>query len=548
MTYEERLEDDLVPTGMATCENELAKLGIINLDQIHWNLSTAQLYEAAIRRREGQLAHLGPLVTRTGSFTGRAPHDKFIVDEPGSRDKIWWGKVNRPIAEDKFDALFRKACVFLEGQEVFVQDCLVGADPDYELPIRVISQKAWHALFARNMFIRPENLSRRLRVDEPAFTVLHVPHFHAQPSIDGTHSEAFIIVHFGRRLILIGGTQYAGEIKKSVFSVMNYLLPQQEVLTMHASANVGKEGDPAIFFGLSGTGKTTLSADPARGLIGDDEHAWGEHGIFNLEGGCYAKVINLAQDREPLIYETTRRFGTILENVGMDNRYRKLDLDDHRLTENTRAAYPITHIPNAIYPGITGHPKNIVMLTCDAFGVLPPIAKLTPAQAMYHFLSGYTAKVAGTETGITEPVATFSTCFGAPFMSLDPSVYDRLLGRKIRERDVHCWLVNTGWSGGPYGVGKRMDINLTRAMLDAALHGKLDEVPMAEDPIFRILVPAQCPGVPDEVLQPINTWEDKAAYRAKALELARAFHDNFVQFESHAAAEVKAVAPRLSYD
>jgi len=524
-------------------EDALLELGLSNLGNIHWNPATAQLYEAAIRRREGFLAHLGPLVTRTGCFTGRAPNDKFIVDEPSSREQIWWSKVNRPFPEARFDKLYKRACYFLEGKDVFVQDLLVGADPAHELPIRVITQDAWHSLFARNMFIRPENLDRKLEVDEPQFTVLHVPHLHAMPSVDGTNSEAFIIVHFGKRRILIGGTQYAGEIKKSIFSVMNYLLPQQGVLSMHASANVGEEGDAAVFFGLSGTGKTTLSADPQRKLIGDDEHGWGEEGIFNLEGGCYAKVINLSEEKEPLIYDTTRRFGTILENVGMEFRHRRIDLDDKELTENSRAAYPITHIPNAIYPGIAEHPKHIIMLTCDAFGVLPPISRLSPEQAMYHFLSGYTAKVAGTEAGITEPQATFSTCFGAPFMSLHPSVYGHLLGEKMKQHKVNCWLINTGWSGGPYGVGMRMDIKLTRALLNAALSGALDEVPVKADPIFGLPVPESCPGVPTEVLQPINTWTDPAAYETKARELAQAFHDNFAEFADMVAPEVRGAGP-----
>jgi len=536
--------DTLAKTN--NCEKALEKLGITNLDGIHWNLSTAQLYEAAIRRREAHLAHHGPLVTKTGSFTGRAPNDRFIVDDPGSHDKVWWGKDNKAFPTNHFDALCKKVCFFLEGKEVFVQDLFVGADPDYEMPVRVVTQTAWHSLFARNMFLHPEEPGRTLEHEDPQFTVVHAPHFHAQPTIDGTHSEAFIIVNFARRLVLIGGTQYAGELKKSIFSVMNYLLPQQGVLTMHAAANVGDRGDSAIFFGLSGTGKTTLSADPYRKLIGDDEHAWGDQGIFNLEGGCYAKVIFLSKKEEPLIYETTRRFGTILENVSMDFRHRQPDLDDDRLTENTRASYPISHIPNAIIPGLAGHPKDIVMLTCDAFGVLPPIARLTPAQAMYHFISGYTAKVAGTEAGITEPQATFSTCFGAPFMSLDPGVYSGLLGQKIREHSARCWLLNTGWSGGPYGIGKRMDIHHTRALLRAALDGDLDDLPTTEDPIFGIQVPEYCPGVPDEVMQPINTWPDPEAYRAKALELARAFRKNFQQFANHASEEVKAAEPRTS--
>lgn len=527
-------------------ENELAKMGLTNIDNIRYNLTTARLYEDAIRRREGFFAHLGPLVTRTGSFTGRAPNDKFIVDEPGCHGKIWWGKVNQPFSEAAFEQLYKKVCIFLQGKELFVQDLLVGADPRYEMPIRVVTQMAWHALFSRNIFIRPGNLGRDIDVDEPRFTVLHVPHFHAQPTIDGTNSEAFIIINFARRIVLIGGTQYAGEIKKSIFSVMNYYLPQQDVLSMHASANVGVQDDVAVFFGLSGTGKTTLSADPHRRLIGDDEHGWGDDGIFNLEGGCYAKVIHLSQEKEPLIYATTKRFGTVIENVGIDFRHRKLDLDDDSLTENTRAAYPITHIPDAIYPGLAGQPGKIIMLTADAFGVMPPIAKLTPDQAMYFFLSGYTAKVAGTEAGIVEPQATFSACFGAPFMTLHPSVYGTLLGEKMRQYHVDCWLINTGWSGGPYGVGERMDIDKTRIMLNAALSGVLDEVAMREDPIFKVLVPVSCPGVPDEVLRPENSWADKTAYMAKARELALAFRENFRQFEDMVPEAVKNAAPLKS--
>ena len=490
-------------------EDWLKEMGLKNIDTIRWNLTTAQLYEEAIRRREGFFAHMGPLVTRTGSFTGRAPNDKFIVDSPSSHSNVWWGSVNHSISEDAFDQLYKKVCVFLEGKDVFVQDLLAGADEQCELPIRIITQMAWHSIFSRNLFIRPSNFDRRIGIDEPEFTVVHAPHFQAQPSIDGTNSEAFIIINFARKIVLIGGTQYAGEIKKSIFSVMNYLLPQQGILTMHASANIGEKGDVAVFFGLSGTGKTTLSTDPDRRLIGDDEHGWGEEGVFNLEGGCYAKVINLSKEKEPLIYDTTRRFGTVIENVGFDFRHRQLDLDDDSLTENTRAAYPITHIPGAIYPGKAGHPSNVVMLTADAFGVMPPIAKLTFDQAMYYFLSGYTAKVAGTEAGIIEPQATFSTCFGAPFMTLHPSVYDTLLGKKIREHKVDCWLINTGWSGGPYGVGERMDINHTRAMLKAALSGELDEVAMHQDPVFKVMIPETCPGVPDEVLRPENTWSDQ---------------------------------------
>ena len=526
-------------------EDKLKEIGLKNIDNIRWNLTTAQLYEEVIRRREGFFAHLGPLVTRTGSFTGRAPNDKFIVDSPGSHNNIWWGRVNHSISEEAFDRLYKKVCVFLEGQDLFVQDLLAGADEHSELPIRIMTQMAWHSIFARNLFIRPSNFNRQIGIDEPEFTVLHAPHFHAQPTIDGTNSEAFIIINFARKIVLIGGTQYAGEIKKSIFSVMNYLLPQQGILSMHASANIGEKDDVAVFFGLSGTGKTTLSADPGRRLIGDDEHGWGDDGVFNLEGGCYAKVINLSKEKEPLIYETTRCFGTVIENVGIDFRHRQLDLDDDSLTENTRAAYPITHIPGAIYPGKAGHPSNIVMLTADAFGVMPPIAKLTVVQAMYYFLSGYTAKVAGTEAGIIEPQATFSTCFGAPFMTLHPSVYDALLGKKIREHNVDCWLLNTGWSGGPYGIGERMDINHTRAMLNAALSGELDKVNMHEDPVFGVLVPETCPGVSDDVLRPESTWSDKAAYQTKACELARAFRENFMQFEDMVSEEVKNAGPRV---
>ena len=527
-------------------EKCLADIGLKNIESIHWNLSSPQLYEAAVRRREARLAHLGALVTRTGTFTGRAPNDKFIVDDELTHEDVEWGKINQPFTPQQFDSLFQRACDFLEGDEIFVTDGLAGADPDYELPVRIITQHAWHALFSRNMFIRPENLGRSLAADEPSFTLLHVPELRALPSIDGTNSEAFVILNFSRRLILVGGTRYAGEIKKAVFSVMNHLLPKQGVMSMHASANMAENGDVAIFFGLSGTGKTTLSADPARKLIGDDEHGWGDHGVFNLEGGCYAKVINLSEEHEPLIYATTRQFGTILENVGMDTRHRRLDLDDDRLTENTRASYPVTHIPNAIYPGIGGHPKDIVMLTCDAFGVLPPISRLTSQQAMYHFLSGYTAKVAGTEEGIFEPTATFSACFGAPFMPLHQSFYGKLLGEKIRQHDVRCWLINTGWSGGPYGVGERMDIHHTRAMLNAALFGELDDVAMEVDPIFQVAIPKHCPGIPDEVLQPASAWPDAEAYQVKARELAQLFQDNFRQFADETDPDIRNAGPIVS--
>jgi phosphoenolpyruvate carboxykinase (ATP) len=517
--------------------------GIQNVNAVYWNLSTPLLYEEAIRRREARLAHLGPLLVRTGQHTGRSPSDKFIVQEPSSQDKIWWGKVNKGMDPSSFEGLHRRLLAYLQGKDLFVQDCFAGADPQYRLPIRVITETAWHSLFARDMFIqaKPEELAAHV----PQFTVLNAPSFHADPEVDRTRSEVFIVIHFGQKLVLIGGTQYAGEIKKSIFTILNYLLPQQHVMSMHCSANIGPDDDVAVFFGLSGTGKTTLSADPHRTLIGDDEHGWSDRGVFNFEGGCYAKVIRLSAQAEPEIYETTRRFGTILENVSFDSATGRLDLNDDSLTENTRAAYPISHIPNAKRDGLGGHPKNIIMLTADAFGVLPPIAKLTQAQAMYHFLSGYTAKVAGTEKGVTEPQATFSTCFGAPFMALSPTVYANLLGEKIAQHQVNVWLVNTGWSGGPYGVGQRMKIAHTRAMVNAALGGELAGIPTRPDPIFGVAVPTACPGVPSEVLNPRQTWPDPAAYDAQARKLAGMFAENFKTFADQVSEEVRAVGPHF---
>jgi phosphoenolpyruvate carboxykinase (ATP) len=527
--------------GRAISQYGLEQHGINHVDTAFWNLPTPALYEQAIRRREGTVAHLGPLVVRTGHHTGRAPRDRFIVREPSSENKIWWGKVNHSFDEHHFDLMFRRLRAYLQGGDVFVQDCYVGADPAHRRKVRVITETAWHSLFARNMFLRPplEDLATIV----PDFTIVQAPHFHADPAEDGTRSEAFVLIHFGRRMVLIGGTAYAGEIKKSVFGIMNYVLPQQGVLSMHSSANVGDDGVSAVYFGLSGTGKTTLSADPQRTLVGDDEHGWSDEGIFNFEGGCYAKVIRLSREGEPEIYETTRRFGTVLENVTMDPVTHRLDLDDESLTENTRAAYPITYIPNASETGIAGHPSDIIMLTCDAFGVLPPIAKLTSAQAMYHFLSGYTAKVAGTEQGITEPEATFSTCFGAPFMPLHPTVYSRLLGERIARHKARVWLLNTGWSGGPYGVGSRMKLSYTRAILHAALEGKLDKVSYGRDPVFGVAVPQECPGVPNEILAPRNTWKDKQAYDRKAKDLAGRFRDNFRDFEGHVEADVRDASP-----
>ncbi len=529
--------------GHIVSEFGIENHGIHNARAVYWNFSTPRLVEEAVRRREGILAEMGPLVVRTGQNTGRSPLDKFIVKEASSEQHIWWGDINRPFDEEKFNLLHEKVCAYFQGKELFVQDCFAGADPRYRLPIRIITETAWHSLFARNLFIpgKPDELRRH----EPEFTVIQAPSFIAQPEIDGTRSGVFILVNFARRIVLIGGTSYAGEIKKSIFTVMNYLLPLKGVLSMHCSANVGKRGDTALFFGLSGTGKTTLSADPERTLIGDDEHGWSDHGVFNFEGGCYAKVIRLSAEAEPEIYATTRMFGTVLENVVINPDTRILDLDDATYTENTRGAYPISYIPNASDTGLAGHPENLVMLTCDAFGVLPPIAKLTPEQAMYHFLSGYTAKVAGTEKGLgKEPQATFSTCFGAPFMALHPSVYSKMLGEKIAQHRVNCWLINTGWSGGPFGTGQRIPIAYTRAMVHAALNGELAEVPTREDPYFGLRVPEHVPGVPSEILNPRNTWEDKKAYDRKAMDLVNRFRNNFKAFESHVDESIRAAGPR----
>ncbi len=512
-----------------------------NLKIMNWNLPTPALYEEALKRNEALLAHLGPLVVRTGQFTGRSPNDKFIVDEPTSRGCIWWGDVNRPITEERFDELHRRMASYLQGKDVFVQDCYCGADPDFRLSVRIITQYAWHSLFARNMFILPE--PEELAAFEPEFVVLDCPGFHAFPEFDKTNSDAFILVNFAKKLVLIGGTEYAGEIKKSVFTAMNYFLPFEDVLPMHCSANYGPDGGVALFFGLSGTGKTTLSADNSRTLIGDDEHGWSKNGVFNFEGGCYAKVINLSPQAEPEIYQTTRRFGTILENVGIDTDTRWLDLEDATLTENTRAAYPISHISNAARTGMGDHPKNIIFLTADAFGVLPPISRLNPEQTMYHFISGYTAKVAGTERGVTEPKATFSACFGAPFMAQHPSVYADILGHLIDEHNVKCWLVNTGWTGGSFGVGQRINLAYTRAMVNAALNGDLDQVEYIQDPIFRLQVPTICPEVPDDVLQPRNTWQDTAAYDRQAQELATMFASNFTQFADHVSEAIRTSGP-----
>ncbi|MBC5824151.1 MAG: phosphoenolpyruvate carboxykinase (ATP) [Candidatus Eremiobacteraeota bacterium] len=521
----------------------LESFGIAGVRSALRNAPAARLYEEAIRRREGIAAAAGPLVVRTGKHTGRSPNDKFLVREPGSEANIDWGKANKPFAADRFAALLGRVDEYLRDKDVYVLDAYAGADPRYNLPIRVVTQMAWHNMFARHLFI--PSAASALDGFTPQFAIVDACDFLADPKRDGTGSETFIIVDFGRKLVLIGGTTYAGEIKKSVFTVMNYLLPLRGVMPMHCSANVGPGGEVAIFFGLSGTGKTTLSAEPTRSLVGDDEHGWSEQGVFNFEGGCYAKAIHLSADLEPQIYPTTRTFATVLENVVIDEQSRELDLDDDSLTENTRAAYPLTSLPNIVASGQAGHPRDLIMLTCDAFGVLPPIARMTPAQAMYHFLSGYTAKVAGTEKGVTEPQTTFSHCFGAPFMVHEPVVYAKMLGEKIAQHAVRCWLINTGWSGGPYGVGKRMRLPYTRAMVNAALSGKLDGATFRADPVFKLEVPTSVPGVPDEVLQARATWPDPAAYDAQANDLAKRFAANFEKFAATATSEIREAAPRV---
>jgi phosphoenolpyruvate carboxykinase (ATP) len=530
--------------GPARSAFELHNHGLHNLGRVFWNLSAPALYEHALARGEGSLSHLGPLVVNTGKHTGRSASDKFVVREPSSCDRVWWGQYNRPFPPDGFGRLRDRVLAFLQGRDLFVRDCFVGADPRYRLPVRIITEYAWHNLFAGNMFL-PAASDAEAQAHVPEFTVIAAPSFQAQPQTDGTASGTFILLDFGRRLCLIGGTGYGGEIKKSIFTVMNYLLPLSGVMPMHCSANIGPGGDVALFFGLSGTGKTTLSADPRRRLIGDDEHGWSDDGIFNFEGGCYAKVIRLSPLAEPQIHACTRRFGTVLENVVFDPATRQLDLDDASRTENTRASYPLEFIDNALPDKRAGHPKNLVMLTCDASGVLPPIARLTPDQALYHFISGYTAKVAGTEVGLgKQPEATFSACFGAPFMVLHPALYADLLKRKIERHGVSCWLVNTGWTGGPFGVGSRMSIRHTRALLDAALGGGLARVPYRPDPVFGFEVPLACEGVPDSVLDPAATWEDKALYAARYRQLASLFVENFRKFQDGCTEEVRAAGPR----
>ncbi|HYD54820.1 MAG TPA: phosphoenolpyruvate carboxykinase (ATP) [Gemmatimonadaceae bacterium] len=525
-----------------TSHDALAGQGLAPTGQVHWNLVSPVLIEHAIRRGEGQLADMGPLVTTTSPHTGRSPNDKFVVRDADSEADVDWGKVNQPFAEAHFDALLADVREYLDGRdELYVQDLYCGADPQYRLAVRYVSPNAWHMAFVRNMFIRPEPTD--LATFAPNFTVLHAPEFQADPSRHGTRTGTFIVLNLARRTILIGGTRYAGELKKAMFTVMNYYLPKQGVLSMHCSANIGRGGDTALFFGLSGTGKTTLSADPERRLIGDDEHGWSSEGVFNFEGGCYAKVINLSPVQEPDIHRTTQMFGTILENVVIDPDTRRVRFDDQSVTENTRASYPLHYIPGSVENGRGGHPKNIVFLTADAFGVLPPIARLTREQAMYYFISGYTAKVAGTERGVTEPQATFSSCFGAVFLVWHPSKYAEMLGRLIDEHGARVWLVNTGWTGGPFGIGGRFRIAHTRAMVRAALAGGLDGAEYYTDAVFGLHVPTAVPDVPPEVMRPRETWQDVQGYDLQAAKLASMFRENFKKYESYVGDAVKGAGP-----
>jgi phosphoenolpyruvate carboxykinase (ATP) len=523
----------------------LSNQGFNYLDRVYWNLSETSLYEEAIFRNEGHMSEGGPFVAKTGKHTARSAADKFIVKEESTENSIWWGVHNRPYSLEKFNSLMLRLEAYAQGDELFVQDCYVGADPDYRMPIRIITEKAWHSLFARNMFIttgNPDELKKFI----PDFTVICVPGFKVDPKIDSTRTETGIILNFDSRTAIIANSLYAGEIKKSVFTVLNFLLTYKDVLPMHCSANVGNNGDVALFFGLSGTGKTTLSADPKRRLIGDDEHGWSPYGVFNFEGGCYAKVIRLSADSEPEIYETTKRFGTILENVTYDPITRKIDLNDDSVTENTRASYPLEFIPNVVPEGyVRNHPKNVIFLTCDASGVLPPISRLNPAQAQYHFISGYTSKIAGTEIGLgIEPQITFSACFGGPFMVRHPFEYAAKLKERMLQSNAQCWLVNTGWVGGRFGVGKRISIRHTRNLLNAVLDGKLNGVEFRKDKLFSFEIPVSCPDVPQDVLDPASSWGDKNEYWKKYDALAARFIENFKLFAKGSSDEVINAGPK----
>jgi len=525
----------------------LSNNGISNLRLAYWNLPVASLYEESVFRGEGAIVAGGPFVVNTGKHTARSANDKFVVREVSSEGNIWWGVYNRPFETTKFEVLYDRILGFLQGRDVFVQDVYAGADLNYRLPVRIVTELAWHSMFARNMFSLPESLEEYKRF-VPEFTIIALPSFKGTPSIDNSASETFICLSFDKKLAIIGNTAYAGEIKKSAFTILNYLLPLEGVLSMHCSANVSPDdpNDVALFFGLSGTGKTTLSADPTRRLIGDDEHGWSDEGVFNFEGGCYAKVIGLSETAEPEIYATTHRYGTILENVPYDPVTRLIDLDDDSITENTRASYPLEFIGNAVPEKKAGHPRNIILLTCDANGVLPPIARLTPDQALYQFISGYTSKIAGTEVGLgKEPEITFSACFGGPFMVHHPYRYAELLKRKIDRYGARCWLVNTGWVGGPYGIGKRISIKHTRALLSAALSGGLDKVKYYKDPIFGFEVPKSCPNVPESVLEPWSSWPSREEYDKRYRDLAARFQENFSKFEGNTTQEVIDAGPQV---
>jgi len=525
----------------------LSNHGVANLRLAYWNLSTEACYEEAVFRSEGATVLGGPFVAFTGKHTARSANDKFVVSEATSEGNVWWGQYNRPFSADKFEELYARLLGFMQGRDVFVQDVYAGADENYRLPVRIVTEHAWHSHFVRNMFILPQSLEEYKRFI-PEFTIIAMPSFKGQPAVDNTQSETFICLSFEKKLAIVGNTAYAGELKKSVFTILNYLLPLEGVLSMHCSANVSPQNpdDVALFFGLSGTGKTTLSADPTRRLIGDDEHGWSDDGVFNFEGGCYAKVIGLSASAEPEIYATTKRFGTILENVPFDPVTRFIDLDDDSVTENTRASYPLEFIANAVPEKKAGHPKNIILLTCDASGVMPPIARLTPNQTLYQFISGYTSKIAGTEVGLgKEPEITFSACFGGPFMVHHPYKYAELLKNKIERYGVTCWLVNTGWVGGPYGVGKRISIKHTRALLNAALTGKLADVNYYQDPIFGFEVPKTCPDVPESVLEPWSSWPSREEYDKRYKDLALRFKQNFKKFEEGTPIEVVEAGPKI---
>ena len=517
--------------------------GLNHANEVYWSLPAPALVEHVARRAEGLISDSGAIVVRTGSHTGRAPKDKFVVRQGASAEQVWWGSVNQPFDPGRFEALHARVASYLDSKPLYVQDLAVGAFPEFRIPIRVVSESAWHTLFARNLFLRPE--AESLSDHVPEFTVLHAPGFMADPKRDGTHSEVFIVLNFERGLGLIGGTSYAGEIKKSLFTVMNYRLPLQGVLSMHCSANQGPAGDTALFFGLSGTGKTTLSSDPVRRLIGDDEHGWSDQGVFNFEGGCYAKTIRLSAKYEPVIWEAVHDFGTVLENVVIDESSRQVDLDDDSLTENTRAGYSIESVDNYVAEGSGNHPRTVFFLTADASGVLPPISRLTPDQAKYYFLAGYTSKLAGTEKGLgEEPQATFSACFGEPFLALHPTRYADLLSEKVSRHQAAVWLVNTGWTGGPFGTGHRMELPYTRAMVAAAIEGELEQVPTRTEPFFGLKIPVRCPQVPDNVLNPQATWEDPQAYELQARKLASLFRERFTRFAGLVSAEVLAAGPQ----